>query len=753
LRTLVTSYPDYLDLRNRSRSFEGLVAFTSVPVGFAVNSDTPSQLRFGMVATANLFPLMSVQPALGRAFRPEEDEVPGRDAVIVLGYDFWKQQFGGDSSVLGKIVRLNNVDFTVIGVAPERFTGLEQYTRFEFFVPLMMWPRLIAEPGVSPLEARDFRRLTVKGRLRAGVSLEQAQAELSIISADLQRGYPATNQRHTITARTELQVRIAQAPPSARLIAMLFTLGLAVLVVTCANVAGLLVSRATARARELAMRQAIGAGRARLIRQLMTESMLIASIGSVLALAVGYAGVSLFRQWRFPTDVPIAPSFELDVRAFGFSLLVAFISALLFGVAPAIQATRPDLTAVMKATDAAGFGRRRGWGRAVLVAGQVAVSVVLVVVAAFMYRGFQQQVTDGPGYRTTGLLTMSFDPGLVGYSDAQAQRFYEQLTAGARVAPGVRTAALASFVPINGYSPTNIVPEGFQFPPGRTSVAVPMAIVDEQFFETMGMPVVSGRVFSTTDSAGAARVAIVNERLAENYWPGQDALGKRLRLNGGDGPWVEIVGVSRTTKYTSLGESPRDFLYLPYRQHPQRRMVLVAQSTGESASILSPLIEVVRGLDASQPIFNVRTMEELYAMRATRVLYIIIALVSAMGVMGLGLAIAGLYGLVAYTVSRRTREIGIRIAVGANRAMVMRMVVRQGMRLAVAGLAIGLLASVAARRGLRLLFPGGPARDGQSELVMFLLVASMVLIVTLLAVYVPARRASRLNPVETLRHD
>ena len=752
-RTLVASYPDYLDLRARSRSFEGLVAFTSVPVGFATSADTPAQLRFGMAATANLFPQMKVEPTLGRAFRPEEDQVPGRDAVIVLGHDFWKQQFGSNPAVLGRIVRLNNVDFTVVGVAPEWFDGLEQYTRFEFFVPLMMWPRLMTESVGSPLEARDFRRLTVKGRLRPTVSLDEARAELSIIAADLERAYPATNQRHTMTARTELQLRIAQAPPSARLIAMLFTLGLAVLVVTCANVAGLLVSRATARARELAMRQAIGAGRARLIRQLMTESMLIAGLGSVLALAVGYAGVALFRQWRFPTDVPIAPSFELDVRAFAFSLLVAFISALLFGIAPAIQATRPDLTAVMKPTDGAGFGRRRGWGRAVLVAGQVAVSVVLVVVAVFMYRGFQQQVAAGPGYRTTGLLTMSFDPSLVGYTDAQAQRFYEQLAASARVAPGVKSATLTSFVPINGYSPSRIIPEGFQFPAGTTSVAVPTAIVDEHFFETMAMPVVRGRVFSTTDSAASARVGIVNERLAENYWPGQDPIGKRLRLHGSDGPWVEVVGVSRTAKYTALGESPRDFLYLPYRQHPQRRMVLVAQSIGESASVLSPLVEVVRALDASQPIFNVRTMEELYAMRATTVLYIIIALVAAMGVMGLGLAIVGLYGLVAYAVSRRTREIGIRIAVGANRASVMRMVLRQGMQLAVAGLVIGLAASTAARRGLQLVFPGGPARDGRSEFILFLLVASMVLIVTLVAVYVPARRASRLNPIETLRHD
>ena len=749
--SLLTSYPDYVDLANRSRSFEGLVAFTPIPVGFATGSDAPPQLRYGMLATANLFPLMSVEPALGRAFRPDEDAIPGRDAVIVLGHDFWRQQFGGDASVLGRTIRLNNVEFTIVGVAPEGFTGLEQHSRFEFFAPLMMWPRLITESAVDPLESRGFRRLTVKSRLAPGVTLTEAQSELAIIGADLERAYPVTNQRQTITARTEMQVRIAQAPPSARLIAMLFTLGMAVLLVTCANVAGLLTSRATVRARELAMRQAIGAGRVRLIRQLVTESVLIAGIGGVLALAVGYAGVTLFRQWRFPTDLPIAPAFELNARAFAFSLLVALASVLLFGVAPAIQATRPDLTAVMKAADAADFGRRRAWGRAVLVTGQVAVSVVLLVIAIFMYRGFQEQVAGGPGYRTTRLLTMGFDPGLVGYTEPQAQRFYEQLAASARVAPGVKSAALTSFAPINGYSPTTIVPKGFQFPPGRESVAVPSAIVDEHFFETMALPIVRGRGFLSTDSRATPRVAVVNERLAQNYWSGQDPVGKRIRVNGVTGPWVEVVGVARTAKYTSLSESPRDFLYLPYRQHLQRRMVLVAESIGDSASIVGPLFDVVRQIDDSQPIYNVRTMEELYSLRATTVLNIIIALVAAMGMMVLGLAIVGLYGLVTYAVSRRTREIGIRIAVGANRSTVLRMVLRQGMMLALGGLGFGLVASVGARQALGAAFPSGSFSRSGYDLGLFLLVGFVVLVVTLIAAYLPAHRASRLNPIETLR--
>jgi putative ABC transport system permease protein len=752
--SVVASYRDYVDIKDRSTSFEGLVAFARSTVGFAPDAGAMPKLTIGMLVTGNFFQVVGIKPQLGRDFRPEENQVPGRDAVVILGHDFWAQQFGADPSILGRRVRINGIDFTVVGVAPAGFTGLDQYVRFQFYAPLMMWPRLTTTPNVQLFEARDVRSLTIGGRLKPGVTIAQARTELSVIATDLERAYPDTNRNRRSVVRTELQNRIAQSPPIANMLAMLTMLAAAVLFVACANVAGLLTSRAPVRAREIALRLAIGAGRPRVIRQLITENVLISIAGGMLGLGVGYAAVTLFSRIQIPTDLPIVAAFELDRRALLVSLVVALVSALLFGLAPALRSTRADLTAVMKATDAAGFGRRRRWGRAVLVAGQVAVSVVLLVVATFIYRGFAYQLSSGPGFRTDHLLMMSFAPSQMGYSDVQAVRFFEQVAARARLVPGVKSAALTRYMPMDGGPPpVTFVPEGFQFPAGQESATHSSSIVDEQYFDTIGVPIVRGRGFRATDSADAPKVAVVNEQLAQRYWPGQDPIGKRFRLDNSQGPWVEIVGVAKLTKYSLIIERPREFLYLPYRQRPPQVMFLLAQSLGDPASLVTPLKEVVRSLDANLPISNTRSMEELYRMRSVDVLDVTATIIGAMGMMGLSLAIVGLYGLVAYAARRRTREIGIRMAIGADRSDVLRMVLWQGMGLAVAGLGVGLLASAGAARGLASLFPGGPSGDGRTDFVAFPLVAVTVLAVTLLAAYLPARRASRINPTEALRQE
>src|SRR5262245_10664764 len=373
ISTLVSSYRDYVDIRDRGTSFDGLVAFTNVTAGLAGGPTLAPRLRLGLLTTANLFTVMGVEPTIGRGFRPEEDQVPGRDAVVVLGRTLWEQEFGADEGVLGRTIRINGQPYTVIGVAPARFTGLDQFVRLDFFVPMMMSPRLIADSRAASLDARDARNLTIKGRLKPGVSQTEAQTELTAIAADLERAYPDTNRNRRMLIRTELQSRLANDPPDAMLVAMLSTLALAVLIVACANVAGLLTSRAPARAREMALRLAIGAGRSRLVRQLITESLLVALAGGTLGLGLGYLGMRLFRQIEIPTDLPIVLVFQLDRRALVFSLIVALGSAVLFGLIPAIQATRTDLTAVMKAGDSVAPGRRR-WGRAVLVGAQVAIS-------------------------------------------------------------------------------------------------------------------------------------------------------------------------------------------------------------------------------------------------------------------------------------------------------------------------------------------------------------------------------------------
>ena len=750
---LVSSYRDYVDVRDRAKSYEGLAAFTYEMAGFSADVKASPRLKMGMLVSGNLFSLMGVEPTLGRDFRPEEDQVPGRHAVVVLGRTMWEHEFGSDPAVLGRSVRINGNAFTVVGVAPSEFTGMNQYVRSDFFVPLMMSPRLLSDPRTASLEARDARNLTVKGRLKAGVSQAQAQIELTAIGKDLQLAYPDTNKNRDLVVRTELQARIAQDPPDATLIAMLSTLAFAVLFVACANVAGLLTSRAPVREREMALRLAIGAGRGRLIRQLVTESLLIAAGGGLLGLGVGYAGMLLFRQIELPTDLPIMLSFQMDRRALLFSLLVAVVSALIFGLVPALQATRTDLTAIMKTGDSVAPGRGRRWGRAILVTGQVAVSVVLLVVAMFMYHGFSRELAAGPGYRTDHLLMMSFDPGLIRYSETQTQQFFQQVADRARQVPGVTRVTMTNSIPMSNDSrgASTIAPEGHQFPPGKESVTVGSSMVDEHYFDTMGIAILKGRNFRVTDDTSAPRAAIVNQHLAEHYWPNKDALGKRFRLEEAGRPWVEIVGIAKNAKYIFVAEPPSDFIYLPYRQKPQQRMIMVAQSAGDPASLVGPLREVVHELDPNLPIFNVRTMEEFYRMRAVSIFNVLITMVGGMGAMGLGLAIVGLYGLVAYAAARRTREIGIRMAIGATRTTVLRMVLQQGILLAVVGLILGLAGSVGAGELLRAAFPGGG--DEPRDVAALLVVAPIVLAVTFLAAYFPARRASRVNPMHALRYE
>jgi putative ABC transport system permease protein len=750
--SLVSSYRDYVDIRDRNQSFAGVAAFDYVTAGFATDPRAMPKLKMGMLVSANLFPLMGVEPTIGRGFRLEEDQVPGRDALVVLGRTMWEQEFGSDPAVLGSTVRINGGEFTVIGVATPEFKGMDQYVRSDFFVPLMMSAQLLTDPKISTLEARDARILRVKGRLKAGVTQAEAQAELTAIAADLERAYPDTNKNRGLAVRTELQARLAQDPPDVMLIAMLSTLALGVLIVACANVAGLLTSRAPVRAREMALRLAIGAGRGRLIRQLVTESLLIAAAGGVLGLGVGYAGMILFRQVELPTDLPISLSFQMDQRALLFSLVVAVASAVIFGLVPAIHATRTDLTAVIKSSDTSAPGRRRRWGRAVLVGGQVAVSVVLLVVAMFMYRGFREQLAAGPGYRTDHLLMMSFDPGLVRYTEAQSQQFFQQVAERARTVPGVKTVTMTTSIPMSNdaINTATIAPEGFQFPAGTDNVTILSSMVDEHYFETMGISLLEGRNFRLEDSYDTPRVAIVNQHLAQHYWPSQNPIGKRFLLDDVEKRWVEIVGIAKTAKYVFIAEPPSDFVYLPYRQKKPQRIVMVAQSSGDPSSLVTPLRAVVRGLDSNLPIFNVRTMDEFYRMRAVSIFNVLVATVAAMGLMGLGLSIVGLYGLVAYAASRRTREIGIRMAIGATRQTVLRLVLRQGIVLALVGLVVGLFASVGAGELLRAAFLSG---TDQRDVVAVVLVAPVVLAVTFLAAYIPARRASRIDPMKALRYE
>jgi predicted permease len=747
------SYRDYVDLRDRGRGFSGLTAFNTETYGLAERADELPQLRMGLLVTGNFFSVMGVAPELGRAFLPEEDRVPGRDAVLILSHEFWHKQFAADPSVLGRKLWLNGIPFTIVGVAPERFTGMDQYTRPAFFVPVMMWPRLAPDPHNRLLEARDQRSLTIKGRLRSGVSIAQAQAELVTVAKDLERAYPATNRNQTVRVRTELETRVQQSPPNAMLVAMLCTLAAAVLLVACANVAGLLLSRSSARAREIALRLALGAGRRRLVRQLLTESLLIALAGGLAGLAVGYAGTLVLGSIQVPSDLPIVIAVQLDRRALLFSLAISVVSTLLFGLMPALQTTRTDLVSALKTSGTNLAGNRRLWGRNLLVIAQVAVSLVLLVISATLFRGFRSQLLQGPGYRTDHLLMMSFDPSLVHYTEAQSQQFYRQLVDRARLVPGVQSAALAISIPMGADEGDSVsaIPEGFHLPKGQDSVTVMDNVVSEDYFAAMNIPVLDGRAFSATDTAAAPRVAVVNEVFARHYWPGQSAIGKRFRMDDAAGPWVQIVGIAKTAKYFWITEPPMEFLYLPMTQRPRSHMRLLAQSVGPPAALVAPLRDLVHRLDNNQPIYDVRTMEEFFDVRAVHTSGIVVQVVGAMGAMGLVLSLVGLYGLVAYAAGRRTREIGIRMAIGAHRGSVLLMVMRQGLLLAAIGTAVGLAAALAASRALTssFIFSFAPANG----FLVYLLVVPALLAVTLFAAYIPARRASRVHPTTALRYE
>jgi predicted permease len=382
----------------------------------------------------------------------------------------------------------------------------------------------------------------------------------------------------------------------------------------------------------------------------------------------------------------------------------------------------------------------------------VAVSVVLLVVAMFMYRGFRHELLAGPGYRTDHLMMMGFDTSLIRYTDAQSQQFFQDVADRARTLPGVRAVTMTTSIPMlnDTLGGVGIAPEGFQFPPGKENTETFASRVDEYYFEAMDIALVAGRNFTRRDDEKAPRVAIVNQHLAQHYWPNQDPVGKRFRLKSAKDAWVEIVGVAKTSKYIFIAEPPTDFLYLPYRQNPVQSMMLVAQSSGDAAALAGPLREVVRGLDVNVPLLNVRTMAQVYQMRAISVFNVLVTIVGAMGLMGLGLSIVGLYGLVAYAATRRTREIGIRMAIGATAPTVLRMVLGQGVALAVIGLVVGLAGSVGAGK---LLVAAFPSDNDQRDLTALVLVAAVVLVVTVLATYIPARRASRVNPMQALRYE
>ncbi len=613
----------------------------------------------------------------------------------------------------------------------------------------MMTPALEGANDNAQLTDRGRRTLSVKGRLRPGVTREAASAEAATIFAGFAATYPQTNRTMTAAVLTELQSRIDGNPYQPLMVALLGVLTIVLLVIACGNVANLVLGRTSARTREIGVRLAMGAGRWRLLRQLMTENLVLALAGGAAGVLFAGLGVTLLRTFAPSSglDVPTPLLIRVDGRSIALTFLIAAGSAVLFGLGPAVGAGRTDLLRSLKPGAAEG-GRQRMIWRSTLVVVQIAGSLVLLVAATQLARGMSYVLVQHPGFSTDHRLTMRLDPSLVGYSPAQTEQFYRVLTERATAVPGVRSVGLTSSLPmVPGYVGVAVAPEGFTFAPGQESATIASSSVDHGYFEALGVGVVRGRAFLPTDTADSPWVAVVDQTFADLYL-GSNPIGKRLRLVQMGGRTAEVVGVTVMSRHNSIFNRPQPFLYLPVRQHPLPRLTLIAETEGDPAIMASPLREIVRSIDINVPVYRVETMEELFAQRSVAVVNILVGTTTIVGLVGLCLALIGLYAIVSYQVSRRVREIGIRMAVGAERTQVLGMILKQAAVMGIIGVAVGMAISFAGGRGLTFAL-NAPRFDP----LLFSAVPVVLLVTTLLAALVPARRAATIDPQQALRQD
>jgi len=734
---------DYVDFRDHAKSFSGLVGLKNIPIGFNPNPNAPAKLMLGLAVTPNFFDVLGLRPVLGRGFRADED----REPVVVISDSLWDSQFGRDPAVIGRSVKLSKADFTIIGVAPNSFPGLDRYVHESLYVPLGITPRF-APDEKDLLGHRERLSLSVYGRLQAGRTATEGQAELQTIARNLERAYPETNRGRGALAMPELQARMRVDPDDALQTAIFLAIAGLVLLIACANVASLLLSRARARSREIAIRLAIGASRARLLRQLLTESLLLAFTGGVAGLGLAMLGIQFFSTIRLPTALPLWLVAHLDLRVLLFCLGASVLSGVVFGIAPALHTLRTDLSGTLKAGDAALSGKRRRFQmRNILVIGQVAVSMLLLLIAGLLVKDFANATGFTAGFRTDHVLLLALDPSLVGYQEPQGRAFYHQLEERVSSLPGVRSVALAEHIPLGVTSSSkNVVVEGYEMQRDQQSLSVLVNPVDEHYFNVMQIPIVSGRKFESSDTQSSIPVAIVNEAMAQTYWPKRNAIGGRIQMGK---QTLQVVGIAKNIKYRDLSERPQPFLYLPFAQQYESLMTLHVETSVDPATLASPVLSEIRKLDAGTPVQDVQTLQHFFHEGALFGNRLITQVVAAIGLFGLLLAIIGLYGVIAYSVSRRTREIGIRMAIGADPGSVARLVLRQGMKLTGIGAAIGLALSLLASQLLGSLLVDVSARDPE----VYVAVPLLLTAIALLACYVPARRAARIDPLLALRQD
>ena len=745
------SYPDFLEYRIQSASFSGLAAEDMVQA--AIDSENQNDVIWGQVVSANYFDVVQVTPAMGRGFLPDEDKTAGANPVVVLSNSFWQRRLASDPNIVGKTVRLNNREYQVIGVAPESFIGTKFALALDFWVPISMSDELRRSPGL--LNERGAHWMNAIGRLKPGVSLAQASAEMSAIATRLNQAYPDNRAGGTqAKVMNEIDGRWAEMGgifKSAGAIAMAIV-GL-ILLIACANVANLMLARAAARRKEIGIRLALGANRARLIRQLLTESVLLSLLGGGLGLLLAFWVTDLMQGFVPVLEYHIVDNFfAIDSRALIFTLAISLATGLVFGLAPAWHSSNPELVPVLKGnTEAAQHGKRRAFTlRNVLVVAQVSLSLVVLVCGGLFIKSFRKAQTMDPGFDNANGLFLSLSPTLIGYEEEQARSFYRQVIERVSHVPGVEAASFVRTLPLGDSSNSNgpILKEGETLARGSAGLNIMTTVVGSGYFKTMQIPMLEGRDFDDRDQPKTQRVVIINQRMAQMLWPAESAIGKRIYIGPENKDLLEVVGVVKTGMYRNLAEDPKPFFYTAMSQRRPGTMALVIRGSVDPRSLVGPVRSAIQALDRQVPIFAIKTMEQhkTYALWAPNMAA---SFSLAFGVVAILLSAVGLYSVMAYVVSQRTREVGIRMALGADRGDVMKMITRQGMRLAAIGVGIGLVLALALAQVLSALLIGVSGYDVST----FILVPVLLAAVALVACYLPARRATKVDPLVALRYE
>lgn len=729
------SYPNYEDYRNNTSTFEDIAIFNNRSFNLTGDGE-PERVR-GAVASSNLFPMLGVSAVMGRTFTSEEDE-SGKDMVAILSHGLWQRRFAGDPDILGKTIALNGANRTIIGVMPAGFRFPEKDT--EMWIPVAPSPQMKTN--------RNSIWLQAIGRLKPGVTIEQAQADMSGVSDRIIEANP-NQEGYRANIVSYHQQMVGNVKP-----ALLVLLGAVafVLLIACTNVANLLLSRAAAREREIAIRTAIGASRARLVRQFLTESALLAVIGGGIGVIVAYWGLDALVALA-PRDVPRLDQVRIDGRVLGFSLGISLVTGILFGLVPALHASKANLNESLKE---GGRGTTTGiQGRKVrnsLVIIEVATALVLLIGAGLMIRSFMHLQKVDLGFNPDNLLTARVQLAGTKYRDDQAAvGFYKQLTERIEQMPNVEGAGAISTIFLSKTpNSSNFNIEGRPQPPPTEQVEVPIDIVNQSFFTVMGVPLIRGRFFEERDGPNAPQVIIINETMARRFWPNEDAVGKRMKFASpeSDDPWIEIVGVVGDVRRTGFDAEVRPETFLPHAQAPARGLMMVIRTDSDPAKLTGAFRAAVRELDPNQPVFEVTTMDAtLGEMMAQRRLNMILFGIFAAA--ALLLASVGIYGIISHNVTERTHELGVRMALGASRGDVLRLVLKQGMMLSGLGIGIGLAGAFALTRVMSSLLYGISSTDP----ITFVAIALILGIVALAACLIPARRATKVDPMIALRYE